>query len=186
MLKTCRSLLVVLLLGACTCAAAAPIAAGKQRTLGSAYSPSQAQDFLKYWNSNVPENAGKWGSVEPVRGQMNWGQLDEAYQLAKRNKLQFQFHCGIWGAQQPLWVRTLPPSEQLAALEHWFAAIAQRYPDIDLMQVANETLPDHNQPDNRHSDSGNYLQALGGTGSTGVDWVLQAFRLARKYFPNTK
>ncbi len=64
--------------------------------------------------------------------------------------------------------------------------MAQRYPDIDLLEVANETLPNHNQPDNRKSDSGNYIKALGGAGSTGWDWVLEAFRLARQYFPHTK
>lgn len=186
MLKLRYPLLLVLLLGACASAVAGPIAAGKQRVLGSAYSPSQAQGFTNYWNGVVPENAGKWGSVEAVRGQMNWGPLDEAYQLAKRNHMQFQFHCALWGVQQPTWLRTLPPNQQIAAIEHWFAAIAQRYPDIDVMQVTNETLPGHHQPDNRSSDSGNYMQALGGTGATGVDWVLQEFRLARKYFPHTK
>ncbi|WP_338338319.1 endo-1,4-beta-xylanase [Xanthomonas citri pv. bilvae] len=186
MMKLRYPLTLVLLLGACASAVAGPIAAGKQRVLGSAYSPRQAQGFTSYWNADVSENAGKWGSVEAVRGQMNWGPLDEAYQLAKRNHMQFQFHVGLWCAQQPTWVRNLPPNEQLAAIEHWFAAIAQRYPDIDLMQVANETLPGHNQPDNRRSDTGNYLQALGGTGATGVDWVLEAFRLARKYFPHAK
>ncbi|WP_229014460.1 endo-1,4-beta-xylanase [Xanthomonas phaseoli] len=55
--------------------------------MGSAYSPQQAQGFTNYWNAAVPENAGKWGSVEAVRGQMNWGPLDEAYQLAKRNHI---------------------------------------------------------------------------------------------------
>ncbi|OLH31462.1 endo-1,4-beta-xylanase [Xanthomonas oryzae] len=186
MLKLRYQLTLVLLLGACASAVAGPIAAGKRRVLGSAYSPQQAQGFTNYWNADVPENAGKWGSVEAVRGQMNWGPLDQAYQLAKRNHMQFQFHVGLWGAQQPTWVRNLPPHEQLAAIEHWFAAIAQRYPGIDLMQVANETLPGHNQPDNRRSDTGNYMQALGGTGTTGVDWVLEAFRLARRYFPHTK
>lgn len=153
MLKLRYPLTLVLLLGACASAVAGPIAAGKQRILGSEYSPSQSKDFTNDWDGDVPENAGKWGSVEAVRGQMNWGPLDQAYQLAKRNHMQFQFHVGLWGAQQPTWVSNLSPNEQLAAIEHWFAAIAQRYPDIDLMQVANETLPGHNQPDNRHADS---------------------------------
>lgn len=91
-------LTLALLLGACASAVAGPIAAGKQRVLGSAYSPRQAQGFTNYWNADVSENAGKWGSVEAVRGQMNWGPLDEAYQLAKRNHMQFQFHVGLWGA----------------------------------------------------------------------------------------
>ncbi len=117
---------------------------------------------------------------------MDWTALDEAYNMAKRNNMKFQFHVLIWGAQQPTWIRTLAPVDQLAAIKNWFAAVAQRYADIDLLEVANETLPNHNQPDNRKSDSGNYIKTLGGAGSTGWDWVLEAFRLARQYFPNTK
>ncbi|WP_267896740.1 endo-1,4-beta-xylanase [Paracidovorax avenae] len=30
------------------------------------------------------------------------------------------------------------------------------------------------------------MQALGGAGTSGWDWALQAFRLARHYFPRTK
>ena len=39
------------------------------------------------------------------------------------------------------------------------------------------------------ASSGNYVQALGGangTDGTGYDWILNAFRLAKQYFPNTK
>jgi len=186
MMKTIASILFALSLAVSAAAGAAPLAAGKQRFLGSAYGPSQTQDFTRYWNKVTPENAGKWGSVEAVRGRMDWSALDEAYNLAKRNNMPFQMHVLIWGSQQPLWMRTLSPTEQRAAIEQWFAAVAQRYPDIDLLEVANETLPGHNQPDDRKDDSGNYLRALGGTGSTGWDWVLQSFRLARRHFPHAK
>ncbi|WP_264080594.1 hypothetical protein [Paracidovorax avenae] len=36
----------------------------------------------------------------------------------------FQFHQLVWSGQQPTWVRTLPPAEQRAAIEHWFASVA--------------------------------------------------------------
>ncbi len=186
-MKTIASLLFAfLLVSSTTSVDAEPLAAGKKRFLGCAYSTPQALDFAKYWNKVTPENAGKWGSVEAVQGQMDWTALDEAYNLAKRNNMPFQLHVLGWGSQQPTWIRTLPPADQLAAIQNWFAAVAQRYPDIDLLEVANETLPNHNQPDNRKSDSGNYIQALGGTGTTGVDWVINLFRMARHYFPNTK
>ncbi|WP_045726513.1 endo-1,4-beta-xylanase [Xanthomonas sp. GPE 39] len=186
-MKTIASLLFAfLLVSSTTSVDAAPLAAGKKRFLGCAYSTPQALDFAKYWNKVTPENGGKWGSVEAVQGQMDWTALDEAYNLAKRNNMPFQFHVLGWGSQQPTWIRTLPPADQLAAIKNWFAAVAQRYPDIDLLEVANETLPNHNQPDNRKSDSGNYMQALGGTGTTGVDWIINLFRMARHYFPNTK
>ena len=49
-----------------------PLAAGQSKFLGSTYSAKQAQDFANYWNKLTPENAGKWGSVEAVRGQFDW------------------------------------------------------------------------------------------------------------------
>ena len=34
--------------------------------------------------------------------------------------------------------------------------------------------------------NGNYIEALGGNGVTGWDWIINAFTLARQYFPNAK
>ena len=89
----------------------------------------------------------------------------------------------------------LPAEEQLAEIKKWFAAVAERYPNIEWLQVVNEPL--HDPPDCTHSanqgnncnSSGNYARALGGangTDGTGWDWILNAFRLAKQYFPNTK
>ncbi|WP_045757533.1 endo-1,4-beta-xylanase [Xanthomonas albilineans] len=186
-MKTIASLLFALLLISSTASVdAAPLAAGKKRFLGCAYSAPQMLDFGKYWNKLTSENGGKWASVEAVRGQMDWSEFDKAYNFAQDNNIIMFDHVMAWGSQQPEWMRTLPPAEQLAAIRHWFAAVAERYPNIAMLEVANETLPNHNQPDNRYSDSGNYMQALGGPGVTGVDWVINLFRLARQYFPNTK
>ncbi|HEY0464470.1 MAG TPA: endo-1,4-beta-xylanase, partial [Polyangiaceae bacterium] len=60
--------------------------------------------LLSYFNQVTPGNAGKWGSVEATRDQMNWSELDTAYQFAKQNGLPFKLHTLIWGQQQPSWV----------------------------------------------------------------------------------
>lgn len=158
-----------------------PIAAGKRKFLGNIYSTSQLPGFADYWNQVTPENAGKWGSVEAVRDQMNWAPLDAAYRLAKDNGFYFKFHVLVWGNQQPAWIERLPPAEQRAEIEEWFRLVAERYPDIDAIEVVNEPL--HDPPSKAGEGGGNYINALGGTGTTGYDWILQAFRLARKYFP---
>ncbi|MEA9558200.1 endo-1,4-beta-xylanase [Xanthomonas nasturtii] len=165
-------------------AQAAPLAAGASKFLGSAYSPQQAQGFAQYWNKLTPENGGKWGTVEAVRDQMDWRTLDTAYRFAKANGMPFQMHVMVWGNQQPEWIKTLPPAEQRREIEQWFAAVAQRYPDIDLLEVVNEPLND--PPSKADTGGGNYLQALGGDGASGWEWVLQSFRLARQHFPHTK
>ncbi|MFC1551173.1 endo-1,4-beta-xylanase [Candidatus Latescibacterota bacterium] len=160
------------------------LASGHEKFLGNVYSRAQIQDFEKYWNQVTPENAGKWGSVERTRDEMNWDALDAAYKLAKDNGFIFRYHVLIWGNQQPAWIETLPTEEQHEEIVEWFSLVAQRFPDIDYIEVVNEPLND--PPSQPGRGGGNYIEALGGTGDTGWDWILNAFRLARKYFPNTK
>jgi endo-1,4-beta-xylanase len=159
------------------------MATGKPKFLGGIWSPAQLNNFLAYWNQVVPSNVGKWGSVEGTRNVFNWTDLDAAYALAKNNGLPFRFHVLTWGAQQPNWMDGLSPADQLLEIRQWYAAVAARYPDIDIIEVVNEPL---HQPPGTANGGGNYVNALGGNGATGYDWVLTAFRMARQYFPNTR
>ncbi len=161
-----------------------PIATGQAKFLGDAYSPPQAQSFTAYWNQVTPENAGKWGSVEGTRNSMSWNELDTAYNLAKSNGFPFKFHTLIWGNQQPAWIESLPREEQLAEITQWFDEVAARYPAIDFIDVVNEPL--HDPPNSPGNGGGNYIEALGGAGTTGWDWVINAFQMARDRFPNAK
>lgn len=163
-----------------------PLATGRSKFLGCVYSTTQAPNFELYWNQVTPENAGKWGSVERTRDVMNWGSLDAAYNFAKDNGFPFRFHVLIWGNQQPAWIESLPVNEQLEEIKEWFAAVAERYPDIDYLEVVNEPL--HDPPDSPGNGGGNYIEALGGSNGlygTGWDWVIKAFELARQYFPDS-
>ncbi|RDV14698.1 T9SS C-terminal target domain-containing protein [Pontibacter diazotrophicus] len=162
-----------------------PIATGQPKFLGSVYSASQLPNFTAYFNQVVAENAGKWGSVEATRDVMNWTELDAAYELAKDNGFPFRMHVLIWGNQQPTWIKSLSPAEQLEEIEEWFAAVAERYPDIDFLEVVNEPTNDPPVQDPNDPGSGGYMEALGGSGTTGWDWVINSFKLARKYFPDT-
>jgi GH35 family endo-1,4-beta-xylanase len=121
-------------------------------------------------------NGGKWGSVEAVRGEPSWDALDLAHAFARENGLRFKMHTLIWGQQQPSWLSSLGVAEQRQEIERWFAAVAERYPDLELIDVVNEPL--HSPPA--------YKDALGGSGATGWDWVITAFELGRKYFPNAQ
>lgn len=185
-----RSMVVAsVLLTACTGAprSPAPSSPAPAKFLGNVWSPAQLPGFTELWNQVTPENAGKWGSMEPTRGIINWGPLDSAYALAKDNGFPFRFHVLVWGNQQPAWMESLPPHEQRQEIEKRFAAVAARYPAIDYIEVVNEPMNDpplkRNESDR---GSGNYMEALGGRGRTGWDWVINAFRLARQHFPNTK
>ena len=163
--------------------AAVPLAEGKARFLGCIFSPTSEPKLENYWNQVVPENSGKWGSVERRRDVMNWASLDNAYNLAQTQGFPFRFHVLIWGNQQPSWMDDLSSSDQLDEIEEWFSAVATRYPEIDYLEVVNEPL---NAPPDGNNDRANYIDALGGAGPSGWEWVLESFRLARQYFPGTQ
>ena len=119
---------------------------------------------------------------------MRWEGLDKAYQLAKENGLKFKQHTLIWGNQQPTWMDNLSAEEQLEEIEEWISEFCTRYPDTDQIDVVNEARS--NKPDGGEKSDGtfraNYIEALGGLGDTGADWVIKAFELARKHCPNAE
>ena len=140
-------------------------------------------DFLTYWNQLTPENEGKWASVEPSRDNMNWSKLDEYYQFTRTNGIPFKQHTFVWGQQAPSWITALSQSEQAAEIEEWIRLFCERYPAVELIDVVNE--PDHAKPDGGNGRA-NFYNALGGNGTTGHDWVIKSFQLARQYCPNAK
>lgn len=166
-----------------------PIAEGKSKFLGCAYSSGQAVGFQDYWNQVTPENGGKWGSVEGTHNVMNWISQDAAYTMAKKYGLPFKEHTLIWGSQQPSWMASLDTTSQRKEIEQWFALLAARYPDMEYIDVVNEPL--HNAPNGMTpwgstTKNIDYANALGGAGVSGWDWIIRSFRLARFYFPNSK
>jgi endo-1,4-beta-xylanase len=132
-------------------------------------------DLGTYWNQLSPENAGKWGSVERTRDQMNWSSLDAMTAYARDHGIPFKQHTFVWGSQQPNWIEGLPQSEQRAEVEEWIRLYCERYPDTTLIDVVNEPPP-HTRPA--------YMAALGGDGQSGWDWIVQSFNWAHQYCPN--
>jgi endo-1,4-beta-xylanase len=162
------------------------LTAGQSKFLGCAYElPDNV--FTRYWTQLTPGNAGKWGTVagSADTSQWNWNGLDAAYNFARNNHLLFKDHCLIWGQQQPSWISSLDSATQAGHIETWIRKVGQRYPGMDMIDVVNEPLSGHNPPDGG-SGRANYKKALGGNGTTGWDWVIRAFTLARQYLPNVK
>ena len=162
------------------------LAEGQAKFLGCAYSGSDP-NFIKYWTQLTPENAGKWGSVGTSTDtiQWSWSGLDAEYNYALNNHLIFKDHNLIWGAQQPTWISGLDSASQANYIKTWIRLVGQRYPKTDMIDVVNEPLDGHNPPDGGNGRA-NYKNALGGNGTTGWNWVIKSFELARQYMPNTK
>lgn len=132
--------------------------------------------FTNYWDQIVPENEGKWGSVEGTQGKYNWTSLDKIHDFAKQNNIPFKQHNFVWGSQQPSWIGGLSQADQKAAVEDWIKQFCTRYPDTQMIDVLNEPPPHTTPP---------YLAALGGAGSSGYDWVVTIFKWARQYCPSS-
>jgi len=129
-------------------------------------------DFTQYWNQITPENEGKWGSVQPSEGTFNWTALDAIYKFAQDNNVVFKEHCFVWGSQQPTWVNN---DNGEPAVKNWIQSFCQRYPGTPFIDVVNEPPP-HTTPA--------YKDAIGGSGATGWDWIVNAFKWAHEACPN--
>ena len=126
------------------------LAAGQYKFLGNVpYEPPE-NSFINYWTQLTPGNAGKWGSVAGAAAdttKWNWKVLDAQYNYAIANHLVYKHHNLIWGQQQPSWISSLDSATQCNWIETWIKMVGQRYQKIDLVDVVNEPLYGHNQPD---------------------------------------
>ena len=148
----------------------------KTKFLGNIVSSSVPSNYATYWDQVTPENGGKWGTVEGSRGSMNWSQCDTAYNYARSHDFPFKFHCLVWGNQQPSWISGLSAADQKAEVADWIKQAGARYSGAQMVDVVNEAL--HTTPP--------YANAIGGSGSTGWDWIVWSFQQARAAFPNSK
>ncbi|NMB82224.1 MAG: T9SS type A sorting domain-containing protein [Ignavibacteria bacterium] len=151
-----------------------PLAQGDDKFLGAGTSSYIYRDFFKFWNQITPGNDGKWGSVEQIRGQYNWTNLDRIYNYAISTNLIYKHHVLVWGQQQPGWITSLSSQDQRTSIENLIKNVCERYPLATYIEVVNEPI---NAPPS-------YAAALGGNGTTGWDWVITAFQLARQYAPS--
>jgi len=152
-------------------------AKGANKFLGNITTMNSVRsDYLKYWNQITGENESKWEVVERTRDKMNWSGTDRIADFARKNGIPWKFHCLIWGSQYPRWLDNLSKSEQLEEITEWLDSAAARYPDVQMIDVINEAYPSHKPPP--------FKNALGGDGSTGYDWMIKIFKMARDRWPH--
>lgn len=135
------------------------------------------EKYYTLWNQITCENESKWGSVEGTNNSFNWG-CDNAYNYAKQHKFPFKFHALIWGAQYPSWLEKQTPAQRYKEIVQWMDAVKKKYPDLPLIDVVNEAVSGH------QAGTPYFIEALGGTGKTGYDWLIKAFELAYERWPN--
>lgn len=136
------------------------------------------EPFYTLWNQITCENETKWSSVQGNRSNYSWGGADNAYNYAKNNGFPFKFHTLVWGSQFPNWIRDLTAKERYQAIEEWMDEIKRHYPQLDMIDVVNEAVPGH------QADTPLMIEALGGEGITGYDWIIKAFEMAYERWPD--
>ncbi len=183
------SLAFACVLVAASAAFAGPgMADGGAKFLGNITTGNQVRsDFGQYWNQITAENECKWGSIHKSENQFNWDGCDRAYNWAKKNGGHFKFHALIWGAQYPSWISSLSAERTKEVIEKWMKAVADHYNPmggIEMIDVVNEAIRTGENKYHSGYMGTKIIQALGGDNGK-YTFVAEAFKMARKYFPNS-
>jgi len=155
---------------------------------------------LKYedlWDQLTCENETKWGSIVNCKvnsaqegiEKWKWGTADAHYKWCKDNGVLFKFHALLWTSQWPTQLAGCSPSELKQQVEYWFDAVAIKYPDLAVIDVVNEAIQGHAEGTENGKSSKDFKillsQALGNSSNPyDYKWIAEAFRMARKRFPN--
>jgi endo-1,4-beta-xylanase len=153
---------------------ASPLAAGQSKWLGNIIPGSVPANWDSYWNQATSENGCKWGTVQGGgAASFNWGQCDVAYNHCQTKGIPFKYHTFVWGSQEPGFISGGGGGQ--SALSNLMKNAAARYKP-NYIDVVNEAL---------HAPS-SIRNSLGGTGTTGWDWIVTSFEMARSNFASSK
>jgi len=85
--------------------------------------------FLENFNSAVTENAVKWGSMEPRKGEVNYRIIDTIQKFTDENHLPLRGHNIFWGIPQFVqpWVKELSDAELRQTLQTRAETLGARY-----------------------------------------------------------
>ena len=141
-------------------------------------------DFAKYWNQITPEYECLWVQIEATRGEFDFSKCDAIYNWAKENGVLFKFNTLVWGSRYPGWVSQLNVEETKDAITAWFDAVAEHYPDLEMIDVVTEA--GRSATNQYHSGFGRgnlFIDALGGDNDGDYNFVTTAFKMARERWP---
>jgi GH35 family endo-1,4-beta-xylanase len=85
--------------------------------------------IVENFNAAVPENAMKWGYVEPRRGQERWEVFDGMLKFCQDNDMFLRGHCIIWSVERflPKWLVKLDDDELRQAVDDRIRGVLTRY-----------------------------------------------------------
>jgi GH35 family endo-1,4-beta-xylanase len=87
------------------------------------------EKFLLNFNSAVTENAVKWGSMEPNKGQVNYAAVDGILNWCEQHQIPLRAHNLFWGIPkfvQP-WVKEMNDEELRKTLQNRAETVTRKY-----------------------------------------------------------
>lgn len=142
--------------------------------LSTEYPQIAAREF----SSITPGNEMKWGSLEPTRGNYNWGPADSMVAFAQQHRQEVHGHTLVWHHQLPYWVENtdFAPGELLDEMRRHITTTVGRYAgDIARWDVVNEPFNE----DGSLRDSIFHREI-------GPDYIAEALRAAHAADPDAK
>lgn len=136
------------------------------------YSALLAREF----NAVTPENATKWGSLEPRDDEYTFDDADSIVTTALAQDQPLKGHAFIWHRQLPSWVEAVDDADELrvAMQEHIEATLEHYRGEIGVWDVVNEAVDDGTPAGYRDNV---FYQMLG------PDYIEEAFRMAKAADP---
>ncbi|WP_067975044.1 endo-1,4-beta-xylanase [Nocardiopsis trehalosi] len=130
------------------------------------------------FNAATAENAMKWDTVQPSRGQFNWRDADAFMDFAAANDQTVRGHTLVWHSQLPSWVSNggFGAAELRGIMESHIDAVAGRYAGrVAYWDVVNEPF----------NDDGSWRNSVF-YNTLGEGFVADALRMAAEADPNAE
>ena len=137
----------------------------------------EAQLIPYQFDAMTPENAMKAENIHPEWGRYYFDQADKIVDYAQQHGIKLNGHTLIWHSQLPAFVHQIQSADSLRMFftEH-IRTLASRYNGkIDSWDVVNEAL----------NEDGTLRKSIF-LDKLGDDFIVEAFRLAQQYAPDTK
>ncbi len=133
-------------------------------------------------NYVTAENEMKWGSIEPSRGNFNFGSADQIVNFALDNDMKIKGHTLVWGEQLPSWVEGISSATDLRAamVDHIKGVMSHYKGKVSDWDVVNEVFI----TDGRTGDGNARLRDTVFSRVIGPSYIDDAFIAAREADPD--
>jgi GH35 family endo-1,4-beta-xylanase len=122
---------------------------GVDKLIGTAMAAGPLSDAMyaavlaREFDTITPENATKWGELEPTQGTWSFETADLVMDAAEANDQSIKAHTLVWHIQAPSWVSGLSASALSTALsEHVTTTVGRYRGRVRAWDVVNEAIAD--------------------------------------------